>query len=411
MHVLAALVVLVSLIVWQRRVGAGGDGTLGTTIERWWPLLGLAVVGFGVKEDLVVLPIVLVMLTWLRARLAGGAAPRLAVIALGAIAVSGALAAGRYLALGTLGGYSRPSIGRMWTNFGAGIDHVVRQVPADRPWQLPAGVLLTTLLLCGIAASFSRRARTGRYLIAAGLTLLLVFNLPFALVTKQEQYHLLIVGAVIALGGAVDALRSVASRTWMRQAVATAAFLVLIPMALVARHAASDFAPCSSMTLSTDALAAGWYSVPTEIKEWLARKAEACRSGSEPPALDALPVVTWGAYDTEYDERGRPWRWTSGRVVALIGPDVTSVRAMLRDPTPESPALVTVRAPGDTRAIRPARGEWQYVDIPTPDRQWTWRPRRVVLWVSPTFVPAEADPRSTDRRALGVQIQIGAPSR
>ena len=400
MHTLTTIVVLAALLVWQRR----RDMTDASLIRRHWPIVALTVIGFGLKEDAIVLPLAIVALTWLRARLQASARGDVVSLAVGAIGVIAALVAARYLALGTLGGYSRPGLARMWTNFTAGLDHVVRQVPADRPWQLLTSVLLTSLLLAGIVAAFRRSALTGRYLLAVGLTLVLAFNLPFALVTKQEQYHLLIAGAAVALAGAVEALRALTRDRW-RVAVGAIALATTMPMALVARDAVHDFEPCSAITLSTDQLAAGWYSVPVEIKQWMQRKTAACQRGAPIPALTALPIVTWGAYDEERDERGRPWRWTTGRVVMLVAADLQTVRILLRDPTPNTPVTVRMSGPGGVTPMALPAGQWQYVDVPISSPSvLPWRGRRARFTVSPTFVPAELDPKSTDTRALGVQF-------
>src|SRR5262249_52087629 len=61
MHLIASALVLVSMLVWQRvRARPAVD---------WWPLGVLAIVGFGVKEDLVMLAPLLIGLTVLRALL------------------------------------------------------------------------------------------------------------------------------------------------------------------------------------------------------------------------------------------------------------------------------------------------------------------------------------------------------
>ena len=58
MHLLASLVVLLALLAWQR---ARTRPTL-----AWWPLAVLQLVGFGVKEDLVMLAPLLIVLTAVR---------------------------------------------------------------------------------------------------------------------------------------------------------------------------------------------------------------------------------------------------------------------------------------------------------------------------------------------------------
>ena len=62
-------------------------------------------------------------------------------------------------------------------------------------------------------------------------------------------------------------------------------------------------------------------------------------------------------------------------------------------------ALLESVATERTGAIR--SGEVRTFRIPAPDG-----PFRVEVAVSPTFVPAEVDPNSTDARALGAQVSF-----
>jgi hypothetical protein len=177
-------------------------------------------------------------------------------------------------------------------------------------------------------------------------------------------------------------------------------------MAVVARHAADDFAPCATGTLITDELAIGWYTVPTEIKDWIRGKAVACQSGAPVAPLTDLPVVVWGAFDEERGDQDFAWRWTSGRVVISTAAEVSGITLLIRDPTPSQPATVTVVSPEASWAFA-AHGLWQVVHVPMPTTAPAFRRRlSTTLTVSPTFVPAALDPSSDDRRALGVQMRV-----
>ena len=57
-----------ALLVWQRRQEAA-------TLARWWPILVLTAIGFGVKEDVLVLAPALLVVQWVRHRVFGAGSP------------------------------------------------------------------------------------------------------------------------------------------------------------------------------------------------------------------------------------------------------------------------------------------------------------------------------------------------
>jgi hypothetical protein len=78
----------------------------------------------------------------------------------------------------------------------------------------------------------------------------------------------------------------------------------------VAVHAVSDFAPCSTRTLYTNAIVRDRGAVPAEIRAVLPTTAASCDARATNPA--DLPVAVFGAWNVE-DDNGGPARWMSAR--------------------------------------------------------------------------------------------------
>jgi hypothetical protein len=242
----------------------------------WWPVFALQLIAFGFKEDTIVLvPLVLVLTGFRALMLRDVRLPPWPIVALGFVTPIGLFAL-RYKMLGVLGGYGAPpSAAKAWINFSNGLIGVLRQVPVKRPWQPFVSVFSQTVLCVGGLASFFRRDRA--YLFFSGLAIAVFFNLPFIFVSKAEQFHLLALGAVIALAAAMDAIVGIVPtlfRLRMLAAVGTvAASLSSLP---VTRNIVRDFEPCSDGTLYVDDLTVGWWVRPPEIQAWMKAKTE-CR--------------------------------------------------------------------------------------------------------------------------------------
>jgi hypothetical protein len=400
MHLMASVIVLASLLEWQR--------VRDRPAAAWWPLVLLQLAGFGVKEDLVMLAPLLVTLTVLRRLLRGDAPfpPWLVVIA-GILLPAGCFWL-RYVMLGRLGGYGPPPhFDQAWTNFITGLLGVFRQVPARRPWQAAASTFSQTILVAGAIGSVVRRREA--HLLATGIAVALFFDAPFVFVAKAEQYHLVALGVVLALTGAIEVIASLVpqglARVGVTATVAAASLSFLPP----ARSMANDFAPCSPITLRTDAIVLDWWVVPPEIQDWLRDKPAACRGHRLVSLPGALMSATW-AYGADVDAQGRRSQWTSDHAVVMLAPRVSDARVGLWSPVASAEHEVTVRLRGSgaDAAVRLTNDEWQADALHLSATPWSWprRMNRVDVAISPTFVPAEIDRESRDRRQLGVRIRI-----
>ncbi|HKW03646.1 MAG TPA: glycosyltransferase family 39 protein [Vicinamibacterales bacterium] len=399
MHLIASLVVLLALLAWQ--------GARTRSAIAWWPIAMLQIVGFGVKEDLVMLAPLLLVLSAVRRLMRRDVPwPPWPVTALG-LAFPVGLFALRYEMLGRLGGYGPlPAFDRAWTNFSTGLVRVFRQLPAKRPWEPFVSAFAQALVAAGTVLGLLRRREA--HLLVTGVVLAIAFDAPFVFISKAEQYHLIALGAVLALTGAVEVLVSLVPARALKIALASALALAFVPFVPLTRNIADDFAPCSAITLHTDDIVVDWWVVPTEIRSWLRGKAAACAAGTLTPLPRALRRATWG-YGVETDEQGRPFEWTSERGLIMVPRGTTSVTIEIRrtNASDQAPATVRVHSGGSSETLTLTSAEWRTATVPISATMGSWlgRMNSVGIDVSPPFIPAEVDAANPDRRHLGVQLR------
>ncbi|HJR58873.1 MAG TPA: hypothetical protein VJ813_05740 [Vicinamibacterales bacterium] len=304
MHLLASLIVLGALLWWSWIAGRG--------VAWWLPLLPLAAAAFLVKEDGIMLLPVVLLLHAFRRRLVDpdlAPAPR-PFIALAALVLIG-LVALRHVMLGGIGGYGLPSPAEAAVNFGKGLVRVFALMPSRAPWLPPPTWFAIALPLAALACW--RRASPGvRFLFLAGGVIGVVFNLPFVLVTKKEQLHLVALGSSLLLAGSaltvIEAARSRAIRTAAIIPIAVG----LTACAAIARQASMDFEPFGRMVLTADEIVRTWTAVPVEIRDYLERKAETdARDQVAPNPVDQLQWVAFGLHPVETSVDGIAYRRVS----------------------------------------------------------------------------------------------------
>lgn len=401
MHLLASLLVIGALLIWQR--------VRTKPIEAWWPILLLQLIAFGVKEDTVMLVPVIVALHLVRAFVVKDVPyPRWTIIAAG-VGLTLALPAFRYEMLGKLGGYSVPTYAGMWANIERALNGVFRMLPAAKPWQREATAFVTWTPVAALALWFWKRDRRAIDLLLTGLVVGGAFVLPFALVVKIEQYHLVALGAVLTLAGAVDILLTTFTGLVLRTVVVgylAAGVAILVP---ISRLIAQDFRPCDPYLLGTDGQSMGWWITPQEVREYLGHKSEMCKNDRYVPLEQSVDTVAW-AWAAENAEDGKPVRWTWDTAVILVRPTAASLQIAMRRPiaTAGDPVTVTIDGPSGRQSVRLTSGDWQYETIALPRTllSYTRAMHRVDLTVSPTYVPEDRNPKDPDMRKLGVQIRL-----
>jgi len=463
MHLLESLCVLGAIYFWQ--------GVRTAPIYRQWPLVAFATIAFLVKEDAIMLLPVLAVLSARYWWLAGNwSLKRVGWLVLAAVTIAAALFGWRAFRLGTLGGYGRPDLTSAQLNWWRGPVTALLLWPTRRWWQavaatiaivpllvasvwalrrrhvvvvvgwavavavlgvaiqyyyLPQPVPYPTLtiegvasgvvvavILIGLGLAVARRDSSSVHLAGTGLIVMLGFNLPFVLVSKREQYHLISFGAVLILAAAVEAILKGVEVAARRTFVSLSALAVIaVPLGLLARQNAADFAPCSRQVLTIDSGVASWWVVPSALSDWSQKRAAACVEHRAPPDPTSIPWVVWGELDSPQLPSAQPnTRWLADESVFLVNSDIDSLSLGLRRPVDLNigPTRIRFRTSADENIVNLEPGDWKYVTVRFR-RDWLLffrRAHRLSVTVDSWFVPAVVDFRSSDLRRFGAEFQV-----
>jgi hypothetical protein len=279
------------------------------------------------------------------------------------------------------------------------------------PWR-PILYYTNVLLFVSAAATALIRFRAVKrelFVALAGLVLLAFFNLPFVLVSKPEQYHLIGLGGALAMSGCVAILAAgvLHHARWFAWAGGVALATSMLPGGRVLME---QYEPFSETTAHYDEIVRGWEVVPSELREAIGNKKPGTNRG--PLGLGpGLPVVTYGVHGWETNPYGWRYRWTGSRAVLLVDPELRAlVLPVSAAVMPKGePVRLEILVDGETQpsvtltTTGAVRVEVALAHVPRP---W-WRPaamRWIEVSVTPTWVPRLLDPASTDDRTLGVML-------
>ena len=407
MHLLQILTVLAALIWWHIARARG---------RLWWaPLLGFAAASFLIKEDGIMLLPAIVVLHEIQRRTVEPTLPRVPIpfVAAAALTMAG-LMLWRNHVLGELGGYTRLSFDKAWTNLVGTLVGVYRLVPADRPWQPVASRFATLLPLAGLIA-WPWVSRAARFCLAAGASIAVLFALPFIFVAKPEQVYVLGLGLSIVLAGASLALVDLAVRAPLpRVAVGTIVMVVGVGLAAfvaVTRDITRDFEPFGPIVLANDDIVRTWGFVPAEIKDYLESKRAAGAARHVPSnVLDALTVATFNTHGRDVTPDGVPYMWMARPWCEIdIAANAREVRIPLRHEIGifRDPARVRVLLNGrlvDDIALTTPEWKMSTVAIRRADLPAISRMHRLHIVIDHVWIPSRIIPGSTDDRPLGLQI-------
>jgi hypothetical protein len=405
MHLIETLAVFVALLWWDliRHQGA-----------IWWtPLLLLAAVAFAIKEDGVMLLPAIVCLHTARRWIAEPDLPRIpAGFLIAAAALLVGLVGWRGHSLHGLGGYRRPGPQTMWLNLVKGWNGVFRLAPAHRPWQ-PVASWCSMVLLIATPLLWRRAPAGVRFCAASGALVALLFDAPFALVSKAEQMHLVAAGAALMLGAGGAALIRAASAVAARGALITLVLASAVPFGIVARDISYDFDPFGPIVLAHDAIVREWAAVPDEIRAYLARKREPrgpARISTNP--AEAIDYVSFGVHGLETDPSGVPYHWMSRpRADILINARVRRVDIPLRHAIEafRDPARVRIGLDGrpvDDLVLDTPRWRTTTLSLRRDDVPRFSGMHRLQISIDRTWRPSEIFSGSQDTRVLGVQVGV-----
>ena len=403
MHLIESIVIAIALIWW--------DAVRARHVLWWLPLLGFAVVAFLIKEDgLMLLPCIVVAHA-LRRRVAEERIAPVPRTFLAASAVSMVLLIGvRGWALADVTPARRPSIDAALTNYLHGLDGLMRLVPADRQWQLAASWFATLTPLVAVVC-WRRLSAGARVMLVCGLSIAVLFNLPFVLITKAEQMHVVALGIVLLLAGASGGLLQ-AVRGRIRQVlIGVVCAAGLACFSLVTRDIARDFEPFGPVVLAHDEMVRGWAAVPQDLREYVTRKRSPSASTllSPDPSI-ALDRVTFGTHGSERSPDGIAYRWMSGpRTEMLIRDGTRKLTIPLRHAFEvfREPARVRITTDGrvvDEMVLNTPEWRVSTTSIISDRTPALMRMHRVVITIDHAWRPMQVVPGSRDDRTLGLQI-------
>jgi hypothetical protein len=462
MHLTESLLVVIALLAWQSaRRGS-----------RWWWLVVGAIAGlaFLVKEDaIMVLPAICGL--DLIDRIAARRAPdRTWYLVTGAsLVLVLALVAFRFDRLGAIGGYGVPTPAQAWDNVLKGPLAAIVLLPGRNPWRAVSASIAIALLIVALVRSrawtsrppvfaagvvvvvalgsqlpsfllpradgyplwtiqgIASGAALGLLLLGAGVgwwrkdwpvvaaigmgaAVVAAFDLPFALVSKREQFHLIALGSVLMSAGAIEALRRSGGTGARRAMIIAGCVVATTPSVLLTRSETLDFAPCAPNVVEIDQGVRDWWVVPDELKAWLEKKTASCRAGQPVTPLSSLDLVTWGVFDPPAGPDPDRVRWTSDTAVFALSPRITSARLFLRrtDASAAHPVRVTIDGDTTRQHFVLASPDWLLVPVaPAGTVLSLLRGRRHIdLTVQDWFVPAVVDPQAGDLRRHGVEFRL-----
>jgi hypothetical protein len=204
-------------------------------------------------------------------------------------------------------------------------------MPAHAPWLPPASWFAILLPLAALAG-WRSMSRGVRFLFVAGIAIGVMFNLPFVLVTKKEQLHLVALGSSLLLAASAAAVIQTARRSATQVAAMILVGTGLSACAALARQAAADFEPFGPMVLATDRTVLGWTVVPFEIRNYLVEKT-APGAASRLPAnpADHLQVVAFGLEPVETAADGSAYRHVAqAGAEVLVTPAARTISVRMR---------------------------------------------------------------------------------
>jgi len=399
MH-LAMLIVILAALLWWFHVRR-------ETALWWMPLLLLQAAAMLLKEDGVMLAPAVVVLHTLRKHIAERDLPRVPVVfaAAAAVLIAGLLAA-RGAALHDVPAHRLPSFDQAWTNWTRAFEGAFRLQPATRPWQPGASWFVTILPIVALAAW--RRLTPGvRFALVSGLSLGLLFALPFAFIVKAEQLHVVVAGAALLVtAAATGVLHLLGTRRAIACTAAAAMLGGVASMAIVTRDITRDFEPFGEIVRRTDGIVQEWAAVPAELRDYLASK----DTGRPDPNPAALATVAFGLGARETSPDGVVLRWMTGPSADIFvkrGARLVTIPFRHEMGAFQEPAHVRWEADGhDVTDDIVADGRWRRVDVALRQRV-SLGPggmHRIRVHLDHAWIPANVIPGSSDRRTLGLQI-------
>jgi hypothetical protein len=375
MHLLQAVVILVALCIW-----AGACLRERPAMHGWLAIAVLQVVAFLIKEDGVSVWPAVILLHAVHRRFV---TPRVApvprwVLALGALEL--ALLVGlRQWALQGFGGYAVAGLSEAAANLMRGPRRVLllRDVASYQGYWIIL-VLTAALTVVGGLATWGSADRLRRSPLLIGLTLIVAFNVTFALASKSEQWYMLAIGVAMVLAASCDALL-VDRRSTARWVAASLVLLEIAGLGTLTRTHNVRFDPYSERSLQLDLEVLRWPEVSFEIREFLAIKRDSRGAARQAATVEQLPIVTFGLSDPSPNEGTLPVRQLCGRAEVLVPSGWSGLALELHTVSATSSSVAVTIEPGARARSISVGPTWVPVEWELPSALHYGRHRRVRL--------------------------------
>jgi len=357
-HLLCTLIVLATLLSWQKRRAR-------PALAAWWPLFALAFTGFLVQEDMIMLAPVLLVLQFIRARTVNdvpGPDGRLVIVAIG-FAVC--LVAGRWVVLGELGGLGFPSVPALVANGVRGLVRtaVLLEIPPEGIGVFAsAGLALTTSAGVWLATRAPRTPVAA--LLATGVCLAAAFSAPLVFASSWSRFHLVALGAILALAASAGAARQALPVTRARWPAIWIGVLAVM-LGAAARPDATHPGCSEPMLWSDTRVLEDWPQVPAHVRSWLAAKPAACAQGDVASLTSSIDLAVWivddpsGTLDHANETGG-----AGTRVVALVTKHARVLALDVRAAPGQGPVHIRIAASGAAPSTVVASDEWLPLTVP-----------------------------------------------
>lgn len=272
------IAVLSALLIWQSRAREG---------LRVAPALAVALVAAAwFKEDGLMLGPAILAVHVVRARIVGDVPmpSRRAVLML--LGITTALILWRALWLTSLFGYGLSEPWMMAANLSRAWRYALVWHTGPALLRLIVTLVKVALLIGAVWQIASRRRDAPARLVLAGLALMLMMDLPLALVSSENRWHVMGLAAVLITAGSVIAIPVRAQ--WAVVAVVATVF------AAAASERIDGFAPCSRASLEHYKWVMTLPELPVEMHNWLATRDAACASGQFDHFTIPMRDLKWG---------------------------------------------------------------------------------------------------------------------
>jgi hypothetical protein len=295
-HRLSVIAVTAALIAWQSRRGR-------VVFLGWWPVHAWILAGSLFKEDVWMAEPAILALQWWRSRTIGDIpeVSRRILLTTGAWCVAALTV--RSVLLGGIAGWPMGAVTAQLADI---VRHAIRGPVLTLIWfrgmdgQLTSWHFAASAAACiviGLALLTIRRAPAGSRrtaLAGTGAILLVSFGLPLVIASHPTRYHLLALGASIALAGCVALINS--SRVGHPRIAAIGAVVLVVLFAAVSRHNVGFYQPCAPDTRLTDISIRQWMGAnpvwrSSWVLEWLDEKWRLCDAGAYRPFPEAMPEL------------------------------------------------------------------------------------------------------------------------